>query len=307
MGRRHLHCSADERQEVLHFLRLHGPYTGMPTLSGQFPDVPLAELRDLLGVYRHLWDALHPRERNHLIWHRAGTVWAMDFSEPRHAIDGTLGYLLAVRDLASGLQLAWRPLASPDAASVVAELQLLFTIHGAPLVLKSDNGSPFFAGVTQALLASWKVWALYSPPGQPRYNGSIEASIGSLKNRTDHMAYRADHVGIWTTADVELALENANRFARPRGRHGLTPEQAWALRRPPTLSERETFGAKVRHLEAQARTRDRIALDADLDHYKQAAIHRRVLQQVLVESELLTITRRRIPQTFYGQKVANIR
>jgi hypothetical protein len=80
----------------------------------------------------------------------------------------------------------------------------------------------------------------------------------------------------------------------------------WASRRPPTLTEREAFGAAVRRLEAQLRAQDGIALEAALDHYEQAALHRRVLQQVLVERGLLTITRRRIPQTFYGQKVANI-
>ena len=279
----------------------------MPTLSGQFPDAPLAELRDVLGVFRHLWAARHPRERRELHWHRPGTVWAMDFTKARHAIDGTHGYLLAVRDLASGLQLAWRPLRSPDAAAVVAELRMLFTIHGAPVVLKSDNGSPFFAALTKALFATWQVWPLYSPPGMPRYNGSIEASIGSLKNWTDYMAYLAGHAGDWKMADCEHALDEANRVARPRGRHGLTPEQAWAERRPVTLSEHEAFGAKVRRCEAQVRGFKGITLDANLDHYEQAELHRGVLQQVLLESGLLTITRRRIPQTFCGQKVANIR
>jgi hypothetical protein len=95
--------------------------------------------------------------------------------------------------------------------------------------------------------------------------------------------------------------------ARPRGRHGPTPEQAWSARRPVTTSTRENFGAMVRRYEAQDRACQGVALDAILDHYEQAELHRGVLQQTLLDCGLLTITRRRIPQTFYGQKVANIR
>ena len=123
------------------------------------------------------------------------------------------------------------------------------------------------------------------------------------------MAYLAGHAGDWKMADCEHALDEANRVARPRGRHGLTPEQAWAgAAGPVTLSEHEAFKAlKVRRCEAQVRGFKGITLDANLDHYEQAELHRGVLQQVLLESGLLTITRRRIPQTFCGQKVANIR
>jgi transposase InsO family protein len=62
--------------------------------------------------------------------------------------------LLAVRDLASGYQLAW--LAVPDEAAVTAAAALaaLFREHGPPLVLKSDNGSAFRAEALGALLAA---------------------------------------------------------------------------------------------------------------------------------------------------------
>src|SRR5205807_2895655 len=98
-----------------------------------------AELEDLLGCYRHLWLAEHPRELCELHWHVPGAVWAMDFTEVRQWIDGRYRYVFAVRDLASGLQLAWRPVPDLSVAAVLPELQLLFTIHGPPLVLKSDN------------------------------------------------------------------------------------------------------------------------------------------------------------------------
>jgi transposase InsO family protein len=307
LGRPHLHATAADRQRVLGFLHSQGPWVGMPTLTGQFAGLPGAELRELLWIFRHLWACTHPRWCSVLHWHRAGTVWAMDFTKARRPIDGRYPYVFAVRDLASGLLLAWRPAPDLEAATAQAELQLLFTIHGAPLVLKSDNGSAFRAGSTKRYLGLWQVIPLYSPPGEPGYNGAIEASIGSLKKRTQHAAYLAGHAGVWTTADLDRARELSNQFARPRGGKGPTPQALWEARRPLSLGEREDFASAVRQLEQQLRARDGIAPEAELEHYEQAAFHRRVLQQVLVERGLLTITRRRLPQTFYGQKVANIR
>jgi transposase InsO family protein len=307
LGRPHLHCTAQESRAVIRFLHGQGPWIGMPTLSGQFAGLPAAELRDLLRLYRHLWVSQHPRQRCLLQWHQVGTAWAMDFTKVVQPIDGVYPYVFAVRDLASGLVLAWRPVLDMSAATAQAELEVLFTIHGAPLVLKSDNGSAFRAASTKQHLGRWQVWSLYSPPGQPGYNGAIEATIGSLKKRTQHAAYLAGHAGAWTTADLERAQQSANLVARPRGSDGPTPQELWAARRPPTWDERAALATQVRRLEEQFRAESGIALDAKPTHYDQAALHRRVLQQVLVERGLLTITRRRLPQTFYSQKVANIR
>jgi hypothetical protein len=62
----------------------------------------------------------------------------------------------------------------------------------------------------------------------------------------------------------------------------------------------------VRRLETEARCAGGIALDADLDHYQQAALHRRVLESALVQHGYLSITRRPIPQQLFGRKVAMI-
>jgi hypothetical protein len=56
------------------------------------------------------------------------TVWAMDFTKAKHPIDGIYPYLFAVRDLASGLQLTWRPVPDLEAATAQAEgMAPLFT------------------------------------------------------------------------------------------------------------------------------------------------------------------------------------
>jgi transposase InsO family protein len=230
----------------------------------------------------------------------------MDFTEVSHPIDGRFPYVFAVRDLASGLQLAWEPVADPTTAAVIPVLRRLFTVAGAPLVLKSDNGSAFRADRLKWFLGDWLAWPLYSPPGRPGYNGAIEASIGSLKIRTKYAAYRAGHEGAWTTADLDAARDLANSSARPRGPRGPTPAEIWEARQASRTSEREAFAAQVGQAEARARQQAGIPLEALLDHYEQAALHRRVLPQVLMEGGYLTIRRRRIPQRFFGRKVANI-
>jgi transposase InsO family protein len=307
LGRPHVHGSAAEGDAVIAFLNGHGPCVGLPTLRAEFPDLARAELQDLLGCYRHLWLAAHPRELCELHWHVPGAVWAMDFTEVHPWIDGRCRYVFAVRDLASAMQLAWRPVLDLSVAAVLPELQLLFTVYGSPLVLKSDNGSAFRAGLLKRFLGRWQVWPLYSPPGAPWYNGAIEASIGSLKTRTQYQAWRHGHAEGWTSADLEQARELANTTARPRGPRGPTPAEAWAARRSPTQSERDRFAATVHQCEQEARRQEGIDLHVELDHYEQAALHRRVLQEALVQHGYLSLTRRRVPQRLFGRKVAMIR
>jgi transposase InsO family protein len=306
LGRPHTRFTPDQAQALVAFFQVQGPHIGVPTLRGACPEAPRAEVRDLLNVFRYLWASQHPQEQQVLHWHRPGAVWAMDFTEVSHPIDNCFPYVFAVRDLASGLQLAWEPVADPTTAAVLPVLRRLFTVAGAPLVLKSDNGSAFRADHLKWFLRDWQVWPLYSPPGRPSYNGAIEASIGSLKTRTQYAAYRAGHEGAWTTPDLDLARDLANTSARPRGPRGPTPAEIWEARRAPRASEREAFVAQVGQAEATARQEAGIPLEALLDHYEQAALHRRVLPQVLMEGGYLTIRRRRIPQRFFGRKVANI-
>jgi len=198
LGRPVLRSSCAARQAVLDLLQELGPATSLATLRACFPALPPAELHDLLVRYRRVL-----RRRYHdfaavLQWPVAGSVWAIDFAQPPRPIDGRYGYLLAVRDLASGQQLLWQPVLEATAAVTAQALAPLFAVHGAPLVLKMDNGCTFVAGATLALLHSAGVIPLFSPPYVPSYNGSIEAGIGSLKSRTESQASRQDHGGSWS-------------------------------------------------------------------------------------------------------------
>ncbi len=224
-----------------------------------------------------------------LHWTRPGTVWALDFAEPPQPIEGCYGRLLAVRDLASGFQLLWLPVPDESAAVTVAALEALFGQYGAPLVLKSDNGSAFIAGESAALLAAWGVCPLFSPPRTPRYNGSCEAGIGSMKTRTHHQAARGDRAGDWTCADAEAARQQANETGRPWGSRGPTPAEVWEGRQPVAAAERSAFAAAVGQAEREARRAQGYAADAALDRAAQAAVHRVALSEVLRARGLLRL------------------
>jgi len=229
-----------ERREISDFMDLWGHSVGVPTLQNHFPGLPKGELARLVALHR--WRRYRDdRMQSYCActWTRLGAVWAIDYTEPPVAIDGEFRYLLCVRDLASGCMLLALPCPHADADTTVAALVRLFAELGTPLVLKSDNGSHFVAGVVRDLLVLHGVTLLLSPPETPRYNGACEAGLGALKTRTHHLAARDGDPATWTCNQVEAARLQANRIDVQRV--GSTPEQRFASRSPIGDAERQHF------------------------------------------------------------------
>jgi transposase InsO family protein len=297
------------RQQILADLKLLGPGVGLPTLQQHFPTVPRAELADLLGRFRAV--RLHrDRTMAHVLhWQTPGRVWAADFTQPSYdggnvlaPLAGVYPYVLAVRDLASGMMLAWEPL--PDLTEPVTQqaLALLFALHGAPLILKVDNGSAFRADAFQDFLDASEVIPLYSPPACPGYHGSIEAAIGSLKTRTQQQARAQGHGERWEQADLAAAQAAANT-SHPRRFNGRTPSAVWQTRTSIAVLERTIFALTVDTQRFQVRDELGIDQDEPLDHWRQSAVDRRALQRALVEHGHLLFTGRRIPLKIRRHKV----
>jgi transposase InsO family protein len=214
-------------------------------------------------------------------------------------IDGRFPHVLAIRDLASGYQLLWEPVLRQTAQPVFDALVRLFTIHGAPLVLKSDNGSAFLDAEVRALLGQWQVFPLYSPPRTPQYNGACEASIGSLKRRTQRQVQvrtaanaEPEPDPTWTSADLDAAQEQAN--AEPNSRRpGPSRAQVWEARTLATAEERTSFGEAYRREEELAR-REKRHPDGPLTRPQQAAVDRIALRRAMLARDYLEFRRRRI-------------
>jgi transposase InsO family protein len=162
----------------------------------------------------------------------------MDFTKTKHPIDGTTQIIFTVRDLASHYHLCWLPVADETAATIIPILHRLFEEHGAPLVLKSDNGSAFIAEDANDLLRAWCVLALFSPPRLPKYNGALERSNTTLKVYTHTSAVSDGHPFRWTSDDLARAVTVANEFSRPWGASGPTPAERWQSRAAITAQER---------------------------------------------------------------------
>ena len=167
---------------IAHHLQQAGPTLGLPALRSAFPDQARSQLADLQRDYRRQWFSNHELFADTLQWLVPGSVWAGDFSQSPIPIEQDAEHVLAVRDLPSHKQPSLRPAEHADALTAVAAVEHLFITFGAPLVFKTDNGSPFIADVFQELLARWQVIGLLSPPYWPPYNGAIEAIFRCLED-----------------------------------------------------------------------------------------------------------------------------
>ena len=270
-------------------------HLGVPSLKACFTDVP----RSALAAIRARYLAEHDGSMEYLTWAVPGSVWAADFTEPEVPIDGCYRYVLSVRDLASCYQLLLLPVRQADANAVTLALTHLFTAHGPPLVLKTDNGSPFLADNTFAVLWPREIMHLVSPPLTPWYNGAIEAGIGAVKSRALLVAASHGRADCWNADDLEAARHQANHQARPFGRTGPSPQERWYSRSPITAEQRQAFLASVAqttHDEAlkmiqRAQARAGFAPDEPFTASERASVARRAIRRALLELGFLFVRR----------------
>jgi transposase InsO family protein len=306
-GRPVVRPAADVRDAVLAKLAEWGPRVGVARLRAAFPAVPRAELADLRDRYRRVARDRKRGRLARLTWTRPGAVWAADFAGPPAAIEGRYPRLLSVRDLASGMQLAWQPAAGETAATACTALAGLFREHGAPLVLKLDNGTAFASDALQNVLSRHGVLGLYSPAYTPQYNGSAEAGVGAMKGRTEARALARGAPGDWTWDDVEAARQEAN--AACVGRREASPTRAgvWASRPPLGAQERATFHAEVlRQRQGKASEVHTEAEASGGQASDEECPWRVVLRRALVALGYLVFSWRRIPLQVRPQKTDKI-
>ena len=284
----------ETRAGILSVFSLMGPHATLAALRDLFPEVARGALENLLERCRSVYRRRSRWLVHTLRWTRPGTVWAMDFTEPPAPIDGVYPRLLLVRDLASGRQLLGLPCPGESAGLVVAALRFLFRLDGPPLVLKMDNGSAFVSAEVKTLLQEHGVFALFSPPGTPAYNGSVEAGIGSLEVRAFYESARHDRPGEWTSGDVAAACRQANDTAHPWGLGGPTPEQAWRGRTRINEIEAQLFRSTYDHQQERACAERGISTSQSASHWLRASIDRVALSRALIERGYLLIRSRRV-------------
>jgi transposase InsO family protein len=287
VGRPRFQLDRDLRREIRRAVKELGPRTGVETFQARFPHVPRRVLAAVKNHYRRTLLRWRRRQLARLEWTQPGRVWAIDHAEPPLTIDHKYDYVLSVRDLGSGLQLAWEEIRSADADTTVRVLTRLFAEHGPPLVLKSDNGKALTQGGVPALLAEHHVTPLVSPVYRPQYNGSCEAGVKAMKTRTEDAANLADRSRHWTSEDLAHALQIANEHHR-RGPHAPSKQQCWQARAPIASEERDTFLLTL----AINRGLHQAARPGPLTKQQTKTLERQSVAQTLVELGQLIIHRR---------------
>jgi transposase InsO family protein len=305
-GRPCVTSSPAARSAVLDLLEDTGPRLGLPTLRRVFPELRRCELVDLEHDYRQAFRQSHRISREVLTWHAPRRVWAIDHARPPQAIDGRYGSILSVRDLGSGRQLAWLPVPDETEETTCAALEALFSEFGVPLVLKSDNGSAFRSHLLEDLLAQHGVTQLFSPAVTPRYNGACEAGNGAMKLRTHEQTALAGRVARWTSEDLEAARCHANEAYVPDTGTTRTAAEIWNSAPPLDDQERQAFQQCVQHTESTLREVLSTTEPLPATRHERAALERRVIRRALVESGLLSITRRLISLPLKRRKLAKI-
>jgi transposase InsO family protein len=233
----------------------------------------------------------------------------MDFKKPPTAIEGEFERILVVRDLASGNLLLALPTKDETGATVAAAIRALNLEHGAPLVLKSDNGPGFLSPVLREVLHRFGVLALFSPPYTPRYRGAVEAGIGGLQARAHHLSAQAGRAGEWTCDDVEQARCEANEKGRPHGLSAGIPREIWEHRVRPDAAARRAFRSAVARALRAVRAEHRQANVRPAGcsrHRRHSPVRRAAIARALTEQKILEFRTRRIPQPISSPIPANI-
>jgi hypothetical protein len=198
----------------------HGPRrtAGTTQLQAQFSRIiSRRRFQELVAQERQQ----QSQEMTRIDWLLPAAAWSIDTTE--YGPERTK--ITPLRDLASKYQLP-SPLVAPreDGEQIALYLDLMFKQHGPPMFLKRDGGSPLnCAKVDQVLEAHW-VLPLNSPPGYPRYNGSMERSMQDLKKALDQR--RLTSLNTPLSLELELVTHQLNH--RPlHSLQRLTPCQVF--------------------------------------------------------------------------------
>jgi hypothetical protein len=133
-------------------------------------------------------------------------VWAIDgtwFDSPVASLGRRA---LVVVELNTKDVLTMPSVSGEKVKEVLACLYELIRKHGAPLVLKLDNGPGFVARRLKRFCRRLGITLLYSPARRPSYNGTCEVSVRWSKERVEAAAATRGEPGGLLPADLEHAV-----------------------------------------------------------------------------------------------------
>lgn len=161
---------------------------------------------------------------------QSNDVWCVDFKGDFRLANGRRCYPLTMTDAYSRFLLCCRALHTKRTPSAWDVFEEIFREYGLPLVIRSDNGTPFSSTGGLSTLAIWWIKMGIRPeriaPGQPQQNGSHERMHRTLKAEATRPA-KANH---------KAQQREFNRFVQVynevRPHEGIGMKKPKALYRP---------------------------------------------------------------------------
>lgn len=157
-------------------------------------------------------------------------AWGIDYKGQFRLGDGSLCYPLTVTDLATRMVLSCAGFNDICGREVRTVLEKLFTDHGVPRTLRSDNGAPFASSGIAGLSALSAWWLSLGvgheriDPGHPEQNGRHERFHLTLKEETTRPAAAA-LAGQQERFDRFVGWFNCERPHEALGQ--TTPSSSW--------------------------------------------------------------------------------
>jgi hypothetical protein len=176
---------------------------------------------------------------------------------------------------------------------IAAHVEQLFREHGAPLIFKRDDGSPFNNQYLDAVLERYRVRPLNSPPAYPRYNGAEENSIRDLKDHLDRRWGQDLQAPPGRVAQIETTAHELNH----RVRRSLKGRTACAVFSDPT--QRLRWPRRQRESIFRLRLQNfgqKLASMANVSHRSAATAWRQTLETWLRCQGLITVRQDQKPK-----------
>lgn len=112
---------------------------------------------------------------------RPNQIWSYDFVVAR-SDDGRPLRILNTVDEYTRRCLGFHVARSIGAGDVAKELARLFSVHGPPQILRSDNGREFTAESLELFLRDYGVRQAFIEKGMPQQNAYVERFNGSMRD-----------------------------------------------------------------------------------------------------------------------------
>lgn len=182
------------------------PGIGLPSLQKQIPGLPRNATAAYLHRVKRVMGCRRRRTWRVVNWLVGGAVWAIDGTWLDRPVEGSGRRALVVVELHSRKVLCLESVLGERASAVIACLRKLIARHGAPLVLKADNGNAFISKAVARLCRQHGITLLHSPVRRPRWNGTCEVSGRWAKARVAAAAALRGDPERLSATDLECAV-----------------------------------------------------------------------------------------------------